>query len=313
MLLQEGAAAGPARRGGVSPRTVQVLGELLITAGVVLLLFVAWQLWWTNVAVGCQQSAIINDFAQELGPSRSVPPAGAQPSTTVRRGGRGARHGGTIGIMYIPRFGADYTRPIVQGTTPDVLDTLGLGHYQRHGHAGRGGQLRGGRPPADPWGGPGQYPHPGPRRQDLRPDQGRLLRLRVPEQPDCDSARTDVLLPVPTQPAAPPTERYLTMTSCNPRFGAQERIIAYALLDNWQPASAGPPAEIAAQVAKAPRGRAEPCTDGFSAICRGRCGSGSSPRWCSAGVLVLMVQFLFPWMSQFTQFTDSTIGSARQP
>jgi hypothetical protein len=32
-----------------------------------------------------------------------------------------------------------------------------------------------------------------------------------------------------------------------------------------------------------------------------------------AGVLVLMVQYLFPWMSQFTQFTDSTIGSARQP
>jgi hypothetical protein len=29
--------------------------------------------------------------------------------------------------------------------------------------------------------------------------------------------------------------------------------------------------------------------------------------------LVLMVQFLFPWMSQFTQFTDSTIGFASQP
>lgn len=29
--------------------------------------------------------------------------------------------------------------------------------------------------------------------------------------------------------------------------------------------------------------------------------------------LVLMVQFLFPWMSHFTQFTDSTIGSVDQP
>ncbi|MEO5313605.1 hypothetical protein PV772_05680 [Pseudarthrobacter sp. CC12] len=29
--------------------------------------------------------------------------------------------------------------------------------------------------------------------------------------------------------------------------------------------------------------------------------------------LVLMVQFLFPWMSHFTPFTDSTIGSADQP
>lgn len=27
------------------------------------------------------------------------------------------------------------------------------------------------------------------------------------------------------------------------------------------------------------------------------------------GVLALMVSFLFPWMAQLTQFTDSTIGS----
>jgi hypothetical protein len=31
------------------------------------------------------------------------------------------------------------------------------------------------------------------------------------------------------------------------------------------------------------------------------------------GGLVLMVQFLFSWMAQFTQFTDSTIGSASHP
>jgi hypothetical protein len=33
----------------------------------------------------------------------------------------------------------------------------------------------------------------------------------------------------------------------------------------------------------------------------------------ATGGLVLMVQFLFPWMAQFTQFTDSTIGSASHP
>jgi hypothetical protein len=31
-----------------------------------------------------------------------------------------------------------------------------------------------------------------------------------------------------------------------------------------------------------------------------------------AAALVLMVQFLFPWMSAYTQFTYSTIGSASQ-
>lgn len=32
-----------------------------------------------------------------------------------------------------------------------------------------------------------------------------------------------------------------------------------------------------------------------------------------AVALVLMAQYLFPWLSQFTTLTDSTIGSAQQP
>jgi sortase A len=40
------------------------------------------------------------------------------------------------------------------------------------------------------------------------------------------------------------------MTACNPRFGATERIIAYAVMESWQPMSEGPPAEIAERVAE---------------------------------------------------------------
>ena len=65
-------------------------------------------------------------------------------------------------------------------------------------------------------------------------------------------SRTDVLLPVPTRPGAAPTESYLTTTSCNPRFGSEERFVAYTLLERWQPVSAGPPAEIS-QAARAAR------------------------------------------------------------
>jgi sortase A len=42
-----------------------------------------------------------------------------------------------------------------------------------------------------------------------------------------------------------PTARLLTMTSCNPKFSAAERMIAYSVLESWQPVSAGPPAAIA--------------------------------------------------------------------
>jgi sortase A len=53
-----------------------------------------------------------------------------------------------------------------------------------------------------------------------------------------------VLDPVPQFAGIAPTDRILTMTSCNPMFSASERIIAYSSLESWQPISAGPPAAI---------------------------------------------------------------------
>ena len=55
-----------------------------------------------------------------------------------------------------------------------------------------------------------------------------------------------VLAAVPQSPSASPTDRLLTMTSCNPKFSAAERFIAYSVFDTWYPRAGGPPAEIAA-------------------------------------------------------------------
>ena len=259
VLLEKGTtSAVPARGGGVLRKLVQIAGELLITVGVVLLLFVAWQLWWTNVESDARQTETIRNFAQELGGSEgpvASDPASGTPSAPTDYGppkvAEAPGHGGTIGIMYIPRFGADYTRPIVQGTSTDVLDTLGLGHYSDTAMPGATGNfaVAGHR---QTHGAVLDNIHtlvPGDRIY-VQTKDGFYVYVFRNNQIVLPSA-TDVLLPVPTQPAARPTEAYLTMTSCNPRFGSQERIIAYSLLDHWQPASAGPPAEIAAQVAKA--------------------------------------------------------------
>lgn len=255
LLEKETTAAVPARGVGVLRKLIQIVGELLITLGVILLLFVAWQLWWTNVESDAKQSETIRNFAQDLGssaapvapaPSEAAPPDYGPPKVAEAPG-----HGGTIGIMYIPRFGADYTRPIVQGTSTDVLDTLGLGHYSDTAMPGATGNfaVAGHR---QTHGAVLDNIHtlvPGDRIY-VQTKDGFYVYVFRNNQIVLPSA-TDVLLPVPTQPAARPTEGYLTMTSCNPRFGSQERIIAYSILDHWQPASAGPPAEIAAQVAKA--------------------------------------------------------------
>lgn len=267
MVVQERArraAVRPARvraGRGILRGTVQVLGELLITVGLVLLLFVGWQLWWTNVESDAKQSAVIKEFAQELG--KTAPAAPAEPSQDkpaapvgpVDYGnpvvGTAPGHAGTIGIMYIPRFGNNYTRPIVQGTSGDVLDTLGLGHYANTAMPGAVGNfaVAGHR---QTHGAVLDNIHtliPGDKIY-VQTKDGYYVYVYRNSQIVMPS-RTDVLAPVPTRAGVTPTESYLTMTSCNPRFGAEERIIAYALLDSWRPAAAGPPAEIAAQVAAA--------------------------------------------------------------
>lgn len=260
MVLQEKAVrtAAPAPRRAFLRGTVQVLGELLITAGIVLLLFVAWQLWWTNVESDAKQSQVIKEFAQDLAaPAATEPAPGATtpPPAAEDFGkpvvGTAPGHAGTIGIMYIPRFGPGYTRPIVQGTSQDVLDTLGLGHYSNTAMPGAVGNfaVAGHR---QTHGAVLDNIHtlvPGDKIYVQTKDGFYVYVFR--NNQIVLPSRTDVLEPVPTQPGVAPTESYLTMTSCNPRFGAEERIIAYALLDSWRPASAGPPAEIAAQVAAA--------------------------------------------------------------
>ena len=259
MVLQEkaGRAAAPPAGVVILRGAVQVVGELLITAGIVLLLFVAWQLWWTNVESDARQSEVIKEFAQDLGgaapaapaPDASAPDAGEDFGEPVVSAAPG--HAGTIGIMYIPRFGANYTRPIVEGTTSDVLDTLGLGHYGTTAMPGAVGNfaVAGHR---QTHGAVLDNIHtlvPGDKIYVQTKDGYYVYVFR--NNQIVMPSRTDVLEPVPTLPGTVPTERYLTMTSCNPRFGAEERIIAYSLLDSWRPASAGPPAEIADQVAAA--------------------------------------------------------------
>ena len=264
-MLQLGQGSGRTARSrhhGVLLGCVLAVGELLMTAGAILLLFVAWQLWWTNVDSDARQRDIVKEFARSA--ETSTPAAAGQrsaagttndPAPMAAAPAPGAvpepAEGATIGILYIPRFGGGYTRPIVQGTTPAVLDSLGIGHYEGTAMPGDLGNfaVAGHRQTHGAVLDNIDALVPGDRIY-VQTREGYYVYVFRNSQIVLPS-RTDVLLPVPTQPDAAPTQSYLTMTSCNPRFGSQERFVAYALLERWQPGSAGPPTEIAAQAARA--------------------------------------------------------------
>ena len=95
-------SSGPTKRHPVS--VIGVLGELLITAGVFVLLFLGWQVWLNDIIEGAAQ----NKQAQQLGQSWKTSPAPAPPKAV----GPGAPVVGVapanaqkFGILYVPRFG----------------------------------------------------------------------------------------------------------------------------------------------------------------------------------------------------------------
>ena len=49
---------------------------------------------------------------------------------------------------------------------------------------------------------------------------------------------------VPQRTEVAANGRYLTLTSCAPKFNALERVIAYAVFEDFTPAADGPPASL---------------------------------------------------------------------
>ena len=248
---------GPGRRRSLI--AVQVAGELLITLGVIAVLFLAWQLWWTNVEADATQGAVVQQFVQQhpapvptgLWATAPVEPEATPAGTVPVADAPG--HGQAIGVLYAPRFGTNYSRPVIEGTSPDIIDTLGLGRYAGTAMPGALGNfaLAGHR---QTHGAVLDNIHalvPGDKIYVQTADGFYTYVFRNHEivLPD----RTDVLLPVPAAPGAAPGQRLLTLTSCNPRFGSEERIIAYSVFDSWRPLSAGPPAPIAKQLTELQR------------------------------------------------------------
>lgn len=229
---------------------IQIIGELLLTIGLILLLFVAWQLWWTNIAANKAQHDAVTSLTQEFKQAEKTdePPTYDPQQPPVSAGA--ASYGQAYGVVYIPRLGADYQRPIAEGTGTDVLDTLGLGHYEGT---------------AEP-GGIGNFSLAG-HRQTSGAVLDRIDELQNGDKIYVQTAdgyyiytvynshivlphQVEVIAPVPNEPGREPTERILTLTSCHPRYGDTERYIVHAHFESWQPLAAGAPTDIAAAVEK---------------------------------------------------------------
>jgi LPXTG-site transpeptidase (sortase) family protein len=100
--------------------TVRTIGEVLITLGLVLLLFVVYEIYWTDVVSAGKQ----RDATEALDQQWQTPENDPQRVDHFD----GLNEGDGFAKMYIPSFGSDYQFTIVEGTTEKSLE-VGPGHY----------------------------------------------------------------------------------------------------------------------------------------------------------------------------------------
>jgi sortase A len=214
------------------------LGQLLITVGVLILLFVAYELWGTGFYTQAQQHKLENTIQHQwttAGPDISTVSVDKVPL------------GSGVAVLFIPRLGRHYHFVVVEGTGFSELQR-GPGHYPGTALPGQVGNfaVAGHRT---------TYLHPFKDIANLRRGDYVVLETKshwftyriedipgtnAPWKEIVDPTAVQVAYPVPDQPdpGKAPTLKLLTFTSCNPEYSARQRYVIHAMLvaDTLKPA-----------------------------------------------------------------------------
>jgi sortase A len=226
-------ARDPARHGGPSRRypapmraALRALGDLSVTAGLVILLFCAYLLWGTGSYTAEQQALLRRELLD-----REISPGGEAGG----RRGRPApvRLGGAVAMLAIPRLGDDYRYAIVEGVDQDRL-RMGPGHYPGTAMPGKIGNfvLSGHRT---------TYAAPFNRIDELRRGDRILVdarearyTYRVTGSRVVAPTEISVVAPVPGRPGSEPTRALITLSTCHPEYSASQRLVVFGELEGRQ-------------------------------------------------------------------------------
>jgi sortase A len=215
--------------GSVIRAFVRGTGEIMITLGLVVLLFAAYEVWGTPAAVNARQ----NDLNQQLDREWQPPGGGPSPSGS----GLAPPPGGAIARLYIPKLNKRWV--VVEGVSPHDI-RYAPGHYPKTAMPGQAGNfsVAGHRNRATFW-----------RLDELDPGDPIIVETRtawyvykVSRTRIVLPSQTEVVRPVP--PGAHSGDHLLTLTTCNPKFDNYQRLIVHADLTGQQSRSAGPPPEL---------------------------------------------------------------------
>jgi sortase A len=218
-------------------RFAAALGRTLITLGVLTLLFAAYQLWGTGIYTAQQQDQLRRQFTSELHQATPHTPPTTVPSptttaTTTPPSPPLPPSGDAVAQIRIPKIGVDDI--VVNGIGRDDL-RKGPGHYPATPLPGQLGNsaIAGHRT---------TYGAPFGNLDQLATGDEILFRTvqgsfsyRVYNQIVVDPSDVSVLTPDPNRPAT------ITLTTCNPKYSASQRLVVQASLESPNPPLPPPP------------------------------------------------------------------------
>jgi sortase A len=229
-------------------RTIAAIGRTLVTLGLLILLFVAYQLWGTGIYTARAQTSLKHDFAKAQQAYRQENDTVGTPSTTkpgattttvspVRKGAPPATppEGQVEGLIRIPRIGLSMA--FVEGVSRDDLKK-GPGHYPDTPPPGTLGNaaIAGHRT---------TYLHPFYDVDKMQPGDDIIIQTIDNKTFTYEMTQQLIVKPTDTWVVDNTPDAQLTLTSCNPRYSAEERIVIKVVANKSAKPTKAPPASSA--------------------------------------------------------------------
>ncbi|WP_242614202.1 class E sortase [Actinomadura roseirufa] len=202
---------------------IRSLGELCITAGAIVVLFVLYELWGTGQYTRAQQDRLGDELMRDW----------RAPKVTTEK----VSLGKGLAMIRIPRFGAKYHFVVIEGVDRADL-RKGPGHYPGSALPGEVGNfvVSGHRT---------TYSAPFNRLGELRLGDRILIDTRdeqyvykITDRRIVRPSAVEVTAPVPFHPGRRPRERMITLTTCHPKYSAAQRMIIFGELTERLPRAA---------------------------------------------------------------------------